>query len=82
MLYTARPLERIYAAPGVFDPSRAEKEAGKAEASAKPEYKEVLLPSGRIVTRREGNNYIIERINSTDMQDYLNDEYNPGKYMK
>jgi hypothetical protein len=46
------------------------------------EYREVLLPNGRIVTRREGENYIIERLNSTNMKDYLNDEYVPGKNIK
>jgi hypothetical protein len=81
MLYTVRPLERIYAPPGVFDEKKKEKPGSTGQTEG--EYKEVLLPNGRIVTRREGENYIIERINSTDMQDYLNDEYAPGKnYMK
>jgi hypothetical protein len=43
------------------------------------EYKEVLLPNGRIITRRDGENYIIERISSTDMKDYLKAEYSPGQ---
>lgn len=76
MLYTARPLERIYAPPEVFDPGKNTKAcAGNSEA----EYKEVILPSGRILTRRDGENYIIERINSTDMSDYLKAEYAPGR---
>ena len=77
MLYTSRPLERIYAPPSVFDVNRSEKPTNKAV----DDYKEVLLPNGRIVTRREGDNYIIERINSTDMSDYLNEKYFPGKNM-
>jgi hypothetical protein len=78
MLYTIRPLERIYAVPDVFNDKRKEMPKDEAE----PQYREVLLPNGRIVTRREGENYIIEKINSTDMSDYLNEEYIPGKSMK
>lgn len=76
MLYTARPLERVYAIPELFDQSRKEKlpqQAGEAE------YKEIVLPNGRIITRREGEGYIIERVNSTDMKDYLKAEYSPGQ---
>jgi hypothetical protein len=82
MLYTVKPLESIYAPPSLFNPNRKEKQEKKqenSEASAEAEYKEVPLPNGRIVTRREGENYIIERINSTDMKDYLNENYVPGK---
>ncbi len=76
MLYTARPLERVYAAPEVFDHNRKEKISAQAMEA---EYKEVLLPNGRIITRRDGENYIIERISSTDMKDYLKAEYSPGQ---
>ena len=88
MLYTVRPLERIYALPSVFDPkknssSEGMKTGGAVEGNTgEAQYKEVLLPNGRIVTRRDGENYIIERINSTDMKDYLNQEYIPGKTIK
>lgn len=80
MLYTVRPLERIYAAPSVFGQSK--QGDPKANDISNPEYKEVMLPNGRIVTRRDGENYVIERINSTNMQDYLNEEYVPGKNVK
>lgn len=77
LLYTARPLERIYASPAVFDHTGRYKETkDKAE---EPEYREVMLPSGRIVTRRDGEDYVIESIYSTDMKDYLNENYFPGK---
>lgn len=74
MLYTVMPLERIYTD---FRGREAELNR-KDEKFAAEEYREVLLPHGRIVTRREGENYIIERVNSTDMRDYLNAEYAPG----
>lgn len=80
MLYTVRPLERIYAQPEVFDRSRENKP--KAVAENEGEYREVLLPNGRLVTRRQGEAYIIERINSTNMQDYLNEDYVPGQNYK
>ncbi|NLK27762.1 MAG: hypothetical protein GX306_05400 [Clostridiales bacterium] len=77
MLYTVRPLERIYATPRT-------KETEKKELKEREEahYREVTLPNGRIVTRQQGEDYIIERINSTDMSDYLNADYSPGKTYK
>lgn len=80
MLYTVRPLERIYASPGLFDTKKANGE--HSANSNEAEYREVLLPNGRVVTRRDGENYVVERVNSTDMLDYLNDEYAPGKSVK
>ncbi len=88
MLYTVRPLERIYADPSTFRPAR--KEAGKSVSYGVtnsgeqngPEYREVILPNGRIITRREGEGFVVERINSTDMKDYLNTDYAPGKSYK
>lgn len=56
-----------------------EKEAERAE---KTEYQEIDLPNGRILTRRDGENNIICRVNSTDMSDYLNMDYSPGKAYK
>lgn len=74
MLYTVVPLERIYVDQNAKD--QAVKEA------TEPEYKEVLLKHGRVVTCRDGENYVIQRINSTDMCDYLNQEYSPGMIIK
>ena len=74
MLYTVVPLERIYT-----DFSERNKPTKKAENTDTQEYKEVILDHGRVVTRREGDNYIVERINSTNMSDYLNEDYTPGK---
>ena len=67
-----KPLERIYA-----NFNKVEKD--RTASSEIPEFKEVTLPHGRIITRRDGDNYIIERILSTDMKDYLNMDYSPGK---
>jgi len=75
MLYTVVPLECIYATPYRVKVEQKEKETEEQEA----QYREVLLQHGRIVTRRNGEDYIIERINSTNMGDYLNEGYNPGK---
>lgn len=77
MLYTVMPLERVY-----FDFMEKEKGKPKKDDRENVEYKEVVLNHGRVVTRREGEGYIVERINSTDMGDYLNDEYAPGKIIK
>ena len=76
MLYTTVPLERIY-----NNLRMTEKDKKKEEEyiGNKDGYKEVVLANGRIVTKRDGENYVIEQINSTDMSDYLNEEYAPGK---
>ncbi|CUH92478.1 YlzJ-like family protein [Herbinix luporum] len=71
MLYTVVPLERIYL-------DHRAKDQGKKE-EAEPEYKEIQLKHGRVLARREGDNYIVHRITSTDMSDYLNGDYSPGK---
>ncbi|NLP34110.1 MAG: hypothetical protein GX359_02825 [Clostridiales bacterium] len=77
MLYTVRPLERIYATPRTKETLKKEqKEREEAQ------YREVTLPHGRIVTRQQGEDYIIERIHSTDMSDYLNSDYSPGSSYK
>ena len=81
MLYTVRPLEQIYAVPSAFELHKQASSSAQAKAGESTEYREVLLRNGRIVTRRDGDNYVIERVNSTDMQDYLNAEYSPGKNM-
>lgn len=78
MLYTVRPLEKIYAIPK----SKKDLEKEEAERAEKAEYQDVNLPNGRILTRRDGENNIICRVNSTDMSDYLNVEYSPGKNYK
>ena len=78
MLYTVMPLERIYARPLSYTDIRHEKPKNESEL----EYRDVPLKHGRVLTRREGENYIIERVNSTDMSDYLNDEYVAGKIYK
>lgn len=82
MLYTARPLERIYGIPPAFaEVKQGTTSQDKSDLSSLI-YKEVPLPNGRLLTRREGENYIIERIHSTDMKDYLNESYFPGQNYK
>jgi hypothetical protein len=74
MLYTVVPLERIYA------DKRADKSVSKDEIE--PEYKEIPLKYGRVIARRDGENYIVHRIISTDMSDYLNADYYPGQIIR
>lgn len=74
MLYTVVPLERIYV------DHRAREQAKKEESM--PEFKEIFLKHGRVIARREGDNYVVHSINSTDMKDYLNLDYYPGQIIK
>lgn len=78
MLYTVRPLERVYGRPASYSDIKRDRPKDQAET----QYREVNLQHGRIVTRREGDNYVVEGVISTDMQDYLNDKYSPGKNLK
>ncbi|MDF2538910.1 MAG: hypothetical protein K0S76_1931 [Herbinix sp.] len=78
MLYTVIPLEKIYADPRRND-TAFQKEREKQREPSKDEYRDIPLQHGRLTARRDGENYVIERINSTDMSDYLNEEYAPGK---
>lgn len=78
MLYTVKPLESVYANPRRDDEIKKEFEKKMSEA----EFKDIQLQHGRVVTRRDGESYVVERINSTNMSDYLNDDYSPGKTVK
>ena len=78
MLYTVMPLERIYARPASYADIRQARPENQQDTA----YHEVLLPHGRVVTRREGENYIVDHVISTDMKDYLQSEYSPGKTIK
>lgn len=78
MLYTVRPLEKIYAIPK----TKKDIEKEEAERAEKTEYQEIDLPNGRLLTKRDGESNVICRVNSTDMKDYLNIDYSPGKAYK
>jgi hypothetical protein len=82
MLYTVVPLERVYHNFREDDKPKLKSGDNNKQESDNTEYKEVMLEHGRVITRRDGENYIIEQINSTDMQDYLNEAYVPGKVMR
>ena len=79
MLYTVLPLEQIYRDSKKNGRTRTTNKASQEEET---EYKDVVLQHGRIVTRKEGDRYVIEHINSTNMQDYLNSQYAPGNDYK
>lgn len=76
MLYTVIPLEQIYRS------GYGTKDEPSFKATSGREYKEVPLPHGRIVARREGDNHIVERLVSTNMADYLNGSYHPGQMLE
>lgn len=74
MLYTITPLERIY--KDRTDPLIKSKLS--EEESTAVERSNFEMEHGKIYARKEGTDYIIEGIQSTDMQDYLRTEYAPG----
>ncbi|MDF2541637.1 MAG: hypothetical protein K0S47_1355 [Herbinix sp.] len=76
MLYTVIPLERVY-----VDHSNSAK-SNVTDSIKEEEYKDIMLKHGRLIVKRSGDAYVVEKINSTDMKDYLNDEYVPGKTIR
>lgn len=80
MLYTVVPLERIYTnmAKSVLDEYKVQSLMPQEES---PVYKDVPIAHGKIVARQEGDKYVVSRINSTDMSDYLNANYSPGSHI-
>lgn len=78
MLYTVVPLERIYSCrtQSILGNTRGRTDS-KSELES-VEYKNISLQHGRIYAKRDGDNYIVDGICSTDMSDYLNSEYMPG----
>lgn len=78
MLYTVVPLERIYSyrTESILINTHQKEEEKKEDTAV--EYRDITLKHGRISARRDGDNFIVEGINSTDMGDYLKKEYMPG----
>ena len=82
MLYTSVPLERIYHNFRENDKPKAVDASAVQKENSNEDYKEVMLKHGRLVTKRDGDHYVIQKIYSTDMGDYLNDQYSPGNMYK
>lgn len=78
MLYTSVPLERVYHNFREEDKPKAKDSIKENKSKEEDGYKEVMLKHGRLVTKRDGDNYVIQKVYSTDMRDYLNDQYSPG----
>ncbi|NLJ90500.1 MAG: hypothetical protein GX323_06315 [Clostridiales bacterium] len=81
MLYTVVPLERIYSnmAKSVLDEYKVKGLMPKDEPVT---YKDIPIAHGKILAQLEGDKYVVSRINSTDMADYLNSKYAPGSQIK
>lgn len=65
MLYTVRPIERIYM--DLTDKNRKEVEEQVFETEF-----------GHVFAKKQDNEYIIDHIVSTNMEDYLNLDFQPG----
>lgn len=80
MLYTIVPLERIYCnrTRSVLDDYKIK---SNYEYDEKIEYKDIPIANGKVSIRQEGDKNIINRLHSTDMSDYLNVKYAPGREM-
>lgn len=77
MLYTVVPLERIYSnrAKSILDEYKVQ---GLMPQDDSPIFKDIPIAHGKVSARQEGDRYVVNRIDSTDMSDYLNEKYFPG----
>lgn len=73
VLYTVVPLQKIY------DKEKDPNQALNKKQDEKAEYKEFRIQHGHIIAIRKDDEYIVDRILSTDMSDYLNQDCAPGK---
>ncbi|MDF2609344.1 MAG: hypothetical protein K0R92_818 [Lachnospiraceae bacterium] len=80
MLYTVVPLERIYSyqTESVLIGGNKRTDEYTELKSNESEYASKTLSHGRIYAKRNGDEYMVDRIVSTDMNDYLNPIYAPG----
>ena len=78
MIYSATPLERIYTDRTQSVLNTGKRDGNSENKSTAVERSDFAVEHGKVYTRREGDSYIIEGIQSTDMQDYLKTEYAPG----
>jgi hypothetical protein len=81
MLYTVVPLERIYSnrtESMLANSKEEEQSANKKEA----EYRDISLKHGSVRARRDGEDFVVDGMVSTDPSDYLNEEYVPGSTIK
>lgn len=78
MIYTVTPLERIYSNRSSGDENKGNNQVNTREEE---ERKSISLTHGRVYMKRNGSDYIIDGIQSTDMSDYLSEDYSlGGKY--
>lgn len=78
MIYSTTPLERIYTDRTNSLLNTSKQEVKEKRESTDVERTDFCVEHGKVYTRREGESYIIEGLQSTDMQDYLKTEYAPG----
>lgn len=77
------PLERIYSnrVESIYSNNKMQVTSNLNQVTSnlnETEYRNLSLSYGSIYARREGDNYIVEQVTSTDMSDYLNPQYVPG----
>lgn len=81
MLYTVTPLERIYSNQ-VQSLIISRYKSDEINSATQNEVKCIDLQHGKVYARRDGDNYIVDGIISTNMSDYLDEKYCPGAIVK
>lgn len=77
MLYTVKPLETIYSntVQSLIISRYGDRDISEGITCMDIEH-------GKVYARKEGENYIIDRIHSTNLSDYLDEKYHPGSIIK
>ena len=81
MLYTITPLERVFTDRTNSLLKNTNLEVSNENDSLLETYRNITIKHGNVYTRKEGEQYIVEGIQSTNMGDYLDSRYTPGKQM-
>jgi hypothetical protein len=78
LIYSTTPLEKIYTSRTESLLNTGNRDIRSENESTAVEKTNFAVEHGKVYTRKEGDSYIIEGIQSTDMQDYLKTDYAPG----
>jgi hypothetical protein len=78
------PLERIYTnrVSSMLIPRNPTSDSIARDATKNmEEYRSFDIQHGKVYAKHDGENYIVNSVNSTDMNDYLNVKYIPGSIL-
>lgn len=79
MLYSSMPLDRIYKnqVNSLIIP-RNGYARGNNDSVSENDIKILDITHGKVFAKRDGDNYVVHSLSSTDLRDYMNPKYSMG----